>query len=138
MNDKLFIDSNVWIYLFTNEDNIKCKIAEHFIQENSLKNILVISYQVLNEVTNVLKRKKFTEYEIRFIIESISNICVIQDYSKEILLQASELRENHHFSLWDSLIVSCASSSGCRFLISEDMQNNMVINRLTIKNVFTV
>jgi len=136
MTDKLFIDSNVWIYLFTNEDNNKCKIAEHFIQENSFNNILVTSYQVINEVTNVLKRKKYIESKIRFIIEGISNICVIQDYSKVILLLASELREKHHFSLWDSLIVSCASISGCRFLISEDMQNEMKIRKLTIKNIF--
>jgi len=106
MTDKVFIDSNVWIYLFT------------------------------NEITNVLKRKKFTETEIRYIIESISKICVIQDYSKEILLFASELRENYNFSVWDSIVVSCASISGCCLLISEDMQNKMKIKGLTIKNIF--
>jgi len=134
--DKLFIDSNVWVYLFTNEDSVKCKIAEQFIQQNCLKNVLVVSYQVINEITNVLKRKKYTESEIRFIIESILEICIVQDCSKETLLLASKLRENHHFSLWDSLIVACASISGCCFLISEDMQNNMTINGLTIKNIF--
>ena len=136
MIDKVFIDSNIWIYLFTNEDNPKCKVAEQFIRENGVKNILIISYQIINEVTNVLKRKKFTETEIRYIIENISKMCVIQDYSKEILLFASELREKFKFSIWDSLIVSCASISGCSLLISEDMQNQMRIKGLTIKNIF--
>jgi len=138
MTDKVFIDSNVWIYLFTNEDNFKCKMAEQFILGNSVKNIFVISYQVINEITNVLKRKNFTEIEIRYIIENISKICVIQDYSKEILLFASELRENYNFSVWDSIIVSCASTSGCCLLISEDMQNKMKIKGLAINNIFVV
>jgi len=136
MTNKMFIDSNIWIYLFTNEDNSKCIMAEKFIRENSNINILIISYQVINEITNVLIRKKFAESEIRYIIESILKICVIQDYSKEVLLFASELRENYSFSFWDSLIVSCASISGCSLLISEDMQNQMKINELTIKNIF--
>jgi len=71
-------------------------------------------------------------------IESITKFCVIRDYSKEILLLASELREKHYFSLWDSLIVSCALTSGCIFLLSEDMQNKMKIKELTIKNIFLI
>jgi|GEM_PF-3045273 len=41
--DKIFIDSNIWIYIFCKEDNYKCQISENFIRENSLKNIIVIS-----------------------------------------------------------------------------------------------
>ena len=81
MIDKIFVDSNVWVYLFSNEDNVKCKIAENFITENISKNILVISYQVINEVSNVLKKKKFNESGIRLVIENMAKICVIQDYS---------------------------------------------------------
>ncbi|GHV20760.1 hypothetical protein FACS189428_0180 [Clostridia bacterium] len=39
MTDRIFVDSNVWVYLFTNEDNTKCKIAENFILKNSLSYI---------------------------------------------------------------------------------------------------
>jgi predicted nucleic acid-binding protein len=138
MTDKIFVDSNVWIYLFTNDDGTKCKIAEHFILENSINNILVISYQVINEVTNVLKKKGFTESQIRFVIESMSKICIIQDYSKDIILQASALREKHAFSFWDSLIIAGASTFQCSCLVSEDMQDNRIINKVIIRNIFKV
>ena len=92
MIDKIFVDSNVWIYLFADVNNPKCKIAEKFISDNAITNIIVISYQVLNEVCNVLNKKKFTEPDIRLVIENMAKICVIQDYSKDIALSASNLR----------------------------------------------
>ena len=136
MMNKIFVDSNVWIYLFADEDNPKCKIAEKFIASNAATNIIVISYQVINEVCNVLKRKKFTEPDIRLVIENMAKICVIQDYSKDIALSASRLRENHSFSFWDSHIVASAIIAKCNCLTSEDMQDGQNINGVTIKNIF--
>ena len=51
MKDKIFVDSNIWIYLFTSDDVLKNELARNFILDNTAKeNILVISYQVINEV----------------------------------------------------------------------------------------
>jgi predicted nucleic acid-binding protein len=136
MTERIFVDSNVWVYLFASEDNQKSKIGEYFILENSIKHTLVISYQVINEVANVLIRKKFDEYHIRYVIESMFKMCVIQDYSKHILFLASVLREKHRFSFWDSLIVATALTSQCHCLVSEDMQHNQIIEGMTIKNIF--
>ena len=59
MKDKIFVDSNIWIYLFTSDDASKNECARDFITNNTAKeNILVISYQVINEVGAVLKTKK--------------------------------------------------------------------------------
>jgi len=77
MTDRIFIDSNVWVYLFTHEDDHKCKVAEQFISENGSRIALVISSQVINEVTNVLSRKKISELNIRSVIEQLSQICII-------------------------------------------------------------
>jgi predicted nucleic acid-binding protein len=61
MIGKIFIDSNIWIYLFADEGDPKNEMAKYYIAKNSADNILAISYQVLNEVTHVLKKKYFTE-----------------------------------------------------------------------------
>jgi len=136
MTDRIFIDSNVWVYLFTHEDGSKCKVAEQFISENGSRIALVISPQVINEVTNVLSRKKFSELNIRSVIEQLSQICIVQDYSKDIALLASEIREKHSFSFWDSHIIASAITSQCSLLASEDMQDSRVIGGLTIRNIF--
>ena len=87
MTEKIFVDSNIWVYLFTSNEASKNVVARNFIAENSLNNnILVISYQVLNEVAAVLKVKKnFSEVKIQYIIETMLNLCVVQDFTKNAL-----------------------------------------------------
>jgi len=39
MTDKVFIDSNIWVYLFSDDKNHKAKIAEKFIADNSVNSV---------------------------------------------------------------------------------------------------
>jgi predicted nucleic acid-binding protein len=55
MIDKIFIDSNVWCYLFIKEEHEKYKIAEQFISEKANNSIFVISYQVIFTCQNILR-----------------------------------------------------------------------------------
>ena len=71
------------------------------------------------------------------MIESITSICLIQDISKEVCLLASTLRERHSLSFWDSIIVATAKTAGCSSLISEDMHDGLVLDKLRIKNIFS-
>jgi len=136
MTGRIFIDSNVWVYLFSHENDQKCELAERFISNYGNKNTIIISFQVINEVTRILKKKGFSEPDIRNVIESLAKICVIQDFSKDIALMASNIRENHSFSFWDSHIVASAITAQCILLASEDMHDRFVIDGLTIKNIF--
>jgi len=34
MNDKIFVDSNIWVYLFINDDDYKFKTAYEYIKNN--------------------------------------------------------------------------------------------------------
>ena len=135
MADKIFIDSNIWVYLFLKDESKKYKIAEKYILKNT-KNLLLISYQVINEVTNQLLRKGFNETVIRKNIEYLYKICTIHNYSKEIILLASSLREKYSFSFWDSMIVASAIDSGANILASEDMHAGLKIDNMIIQNIF--
>jgi len=140
MKDKIFVDSNIWIYLFTSDDVSKNELAHKFIAENTSKgNVFVVSYQVINEVGTVLKRKKkFEELKIRFVFETMFDLCVVQDFSQEIILKASIMRDTMSVSYWDSIIIATASEAGCNYLTSEDMQNGQTISNLTIHNIFAL
>jgi len=137
MTDRLFIDSNVWLYSLLRDDCRKQLLAESFIEVESASGSLVISWQVINEVTRVLHKHHYSESLVRQIIEKMCRICIVQDFSQELLFSASALREQYMFSFWDSLIVASALAAGCRFLASEDMQENLKIEgRLIICNPF--
>jgi predicted nucleic acid-binding protein len=118
------------------EDTNKYLIAKQFINDKISKRQLVISWQVINEVTCNLIRYKFPEKQIAVIIEWICKIAYIENFTEELLIQASAFREKFPFSFWDSLIVSAALTSHCKYLISEDMQNGQKIDGMTIENIF--
>ena len=136
MIDKVFVDSNVWVYLFSDDSSHKSKIAEEFIINTTIKSAFVTSCQVVNEVCNVLKRHGLAEDKIRTVIDSITNICLIQDISKEVCLLASTLRERYSLSFWDSIIVATAKTAGCGLLVSEDMHDGLAVDKLRIRNIF--
>jgi predicted nucleic acid-binding protein len=46
------------------------------------------------------------------------------------------LREKYSLSFWDSILVASASEAGCNLLVSEDMQDGKIINKVVIKNIF--
>ena len=136
MKDRIFIDSNIWVYLYLDNENDKTEIVEDFFSNNATKSVFATSCQIINEVCNVLKRHGFTEEEIRGVIEDITDTCPIHDLSKTTCLLASALREKYSLSFWDSIIVATAKTAGCNLLISEDMQDGLVLDGMRIKNIF--
>jgi len=135
MTDKIFIDTNIWLYLFLQDSSCKYKIVEKYFYEND-KSLMFISYQVINEVTNQLVRNSFNESVIRENIDYLYKICIIHNFSKDTLFLASSLRERYSFSFWDSMVVSSAINCGCSILASEDMQDGLKINNMIIRNIF--
>jgi predicted nucleic acid-binding protein len=135
MIDKIFIDSNIWLYLFLQDNSNKYKIVEKYISEND-NSLMFISYQVINEVTNQLVRNNFNETIIKKNIDCLYKICTIHNFSKDELFLASSLREKYLFSFWDSMIVSSALTCGCTILASEDMQDGLKIDNMSIQNIF--
>lgn len=137
MTDRVFIDSNIWVYFFAEDDHPKTSIVVEFFADSAAKSVFITSCQVVNEVSNVLKRFGLSEEKLRIVIEKMTDLCLIQELSKEVSLLASTLRENYSFSFWDSIIVATAKTAECDLLISEDMHDGLTIGELTIRNIFS-
>ena len=135
MTNRVFVDSNIWVYLFAGDDSAKGKAAHDYIAKTAIGSRLVVSYQVINEVCCVLLKKSFAEPEIRRVADDIMGLCEVCRYSGEIILLASELREEYSFSYWDSQIVASALMSQCAILASEDMHDGLLIGDTVIVNV---
>jgi predicted nucleic acid-binding protein len=136
MIDRIFIDSNVWLYFFLKDEEEKYRIAEKYFLENATGSVFIITYQVINEVANQLIKNNHDEITIVENIEYMYKISTIQDFSKEIILSASELRQRYSLSFWDSIIVTSAIKSNCNILATEDMQDGLIIEHTEIKNIF--
>ena len=49
---------------------------------------------------------------------------------------AADLATDHQLGIWDAVILSAASQSGCRLLLSEDLQEGFTWAGLTVVNPF--
>jgi predicted nucleic acid-binding protein len=49
---------------------------------------------------------------------------------------AIDLHRLYGYAYWDSLVIRCALVSGCKVILSEDMQHGQVIDGLRIVNPF--
>ena len=133
----VFIDSNIWLYAFRRKaDPIKTPVAQKLIDDH--ESSLVMSSQVIVEVSsNMLRKYSYDEQTVyEFIRESYRRYNVI-NIDEEILVRASQIRQEHLFSYWDSIIASAALTSGATILYSEDMDTGLVLaDQLTIVNPF--
>jgi predicted nucleic acid-binding protein len=139
MSDKkAFFDTNVLVYAFDKSEPEKGGIAKGLIRDFGSKGNLVLSTQVLQEFyATVTKAKKImlTKKKAEDIVNDFAEFPLVQ-VDKAIVSKAMKRHQSNAFSFWDSLIVEAALQSDCSTLLSEDMQNGLVIDSLTISNPF--
>ncbi|MBV9385586.1 MAG: PIN domain-containing protein [Chroococcidiopsidaceae cyanobacterium CP_BM_ER_R8_30] len=130
-----FLDSNIWIYAFAkNQETLKREIAIKLINYTKV----ILSTQVINEVcVNLIKKSNFTERQILRLIHDFYYKYSVVELNQAILISASDLRINHAFSFWDSLIIASAVQAEASILYSKDMQDGLVVsNQVEIVNPF--
>ncbi len=131
---KVFIDSNIFIYL-TDLGNPKQAESKRFLNSTSDSHI-VISTQVLKEVSSVLlKKKKLSIPEVKGMLKFLNQYQIIETDS-ELIYQGIDLTASYSISFWDSLIVAAAKKGGCEHIITEDLGHSQQIEGITIENPF--
>jgi predicted nucleic acid-binding protein len=129
---KAFIDSNILLYLLS-ADADKANRAEEIVRAGGL-----ISVQVLNEITNVARRKLAMSWvEINEVLALIRSICPTEPLTIETHDRGRLVAERYGISVYDAMIVAAALLAGCKTLYSEDMQDGLLIeHQLHICNPF--
>jgi predicted nucleic acid-binding protein len=127
-----FFDTNVLIYLVSS-DAAKAEKAEELIEAGG-----TISVQVLNEITNVSRRKMHLSWpETRDFLTDIRSFVQVWPVTPDTHEAGLEVGEYYGLSVYDSMIVAAALQAECDTLWSEDMQHGMLIaDRLRVVNPF--
>ncbi len=132
MRDKIFIDTNILLYLYDRDGKKKSQAKE------ILKNNHYISIQVLNEFTNIsIKRFKLDINELDNNLQKIIEKTTLFSFDEQTIRFAIKIQNRYNFQYYDSLIIATALENNCNILYSEDMQHNQIIfEKLTIINPF--
>jgi predicted nucleic acid-binding protein len=127
-----FLDTNIVLYL-ASEDLAKADRAQELVAEGG-----TISVQVLNEIANISRRKMGLSWaETRNFLLMIRGLLKVEPITIEIHDVGISLAERYQLSVYDSMIVSAALSAECDTLLSEDLQDGLLISgRLRVLNPF--
>ena len=135
MNDRVFFDTNVLVYVVGQSDE-RTAPAEALIAGGG-----VVSVQVLNELASVSRRKLgLTWEEIGEALAAIRTLCPSPvPLTIETHEAALRIAAQYGFHIYDALVAAAALEAECTTLYSEDLQDGQTIDgRLTIRNPFTM
>ena len=97
----------------------------------------IVPLQALGELYNVLTRKAaWPADRAREAVLAWRDSFASMPTTTTAMLEALDLAADHRLSIWDSVMVCVAAESGCRLLLSEDMQNGFTWRGVTVINPF--
>jgi predicted nucleic acid-binding protein len=132
MSGDTFADSHILLYLLSS-DNEKADCAEKLLVDE-----IVISVQVLNEITNVAQNKLNMSWDaISEFVATICEVCRVEPLTVKTHERARAIAEKYKVSFYDANIVAAALIAGSKVLLSEDMHAGLVFEKtLRVVNPF--
>jgi predicted nucleic acid-binding protein len=138
MNDRVFLDTNVLVYLFDADAPAKQRHAREFIARYAPKEHLMLSTQVLQEFYVCVTRKLATPLDPDEALRAVQYLAswpVVQIDTPLIILAITRSR-TAKLSFWDALIVEAALAGGATHLYTEDFQDGQMLEDMQIANPF--
>lgn len=125
-NNPHFLDSSIWLNAFIGKEKKKTASQDLINLQPA-----IVSTQVINEVcTDLLKRGKRSEEDIRRFLEDMFTNHRVVELDKNGYITASELREKYGLSFRDSLIAAAAFVGGARMIYSEDIKPGQIFREV--------
>jgi predicted nucleic acid-binding protein len=138
MSAEVFVDTNVLVYARDTSEAVKQPAAMIWMEQLWRSRRGRVSIQVLNEyfVTVTLKLKPGLPCKIAW--NDVKDLFAWKPIPADIslLTETRTLHEKHQFSWWDAQIVAATGLSGCRYLLTEDLQDGQEFNGVRVINPF--
>jgi predicted nucleic acid-binding protein len=127
-----FFDTNLLLYLFSSSPE-KADTVETLLSEGG-----TISVQVLNEFAAVARRKlQMTFAELSETVDTLTQTLKVVPLTLDVHRRGLQLAERYGYSVYDAMILAAALESGCKQLLTEDLQHQQrVESMLDIINPF--
>ena len=138
MSDLYFVDTNIFVYRRDRNAGEKQRAADAWIRFLWRSERGRISTQVLSEYYVTVTQKLIPglpREQARAEVVELSSWGPLA-LSVAVVIRALEIQDRFQLSYWDSLIAAAAQVSGCRVLLSEDLQDGLDIEGTVVQNPF--
>lgn len=140
MKERVFLDTNVLVYLFDTDAPTKQRRVQELLSNRELRAQVILSTQVLQEFYVSVTRKLTTPLSLETAFQAVQDLAVfpIVQIDTPLILLAIRRSGKAKISFWDALILEAALIAGATVLYSEDFQDGAVFGGLQIENPFKV
>ena len=133
---RAFLDTNVLVYSDDPRAPAKQAKALDLIKDYLRQGTGVVSLQVLQEYFVSARGKLKLDAELaKQRVEVFAKFYVAEPAVNDILASI-DIHRLQGFSFWDALVLRMAKQTGCRILLSEDMQHGQEFDGVKIVNPF--
>jgi len=134
--EKTFVDTNILVYAYDIDAGAKHQFAKDVLIDLWDGGLGVVSTQVLQEFYITVTRKLSKPLIKRTARELASTYHAWEVFRPDVtdIVAASEMEERLRVNFWDALIITAANRCGATTLLSEDLQDGMVIEKTTVSN----
>ena len=134
----IFVDTNVLVYTRDASEPVKQERAQVWMATLWESRTGRTSVQVLNEFYVTVTRKLSPAMSVA---EARADVFDLGEWDPVVLTdallhQAWAIEDRYGLSYWDSLIVAAAQVEGCHHLLTEDLQDGMRLDGVTVVNPF--
>ena len=139
MNDRFFLDTNVFVYSFDASAPAKARRATELIRRAVATGKGVVSFQVVQEFFNVALRRfaqPMTSADAEQYLAAVFRPLMAIHSSQALYAEALRLNERYRLSWYDALIVAAAVEGQSTLLLSEDLQDGQRFDGLRVQNPF--
>ena len=139
MNDRFFLDTNIFVYSFDSGAPAKARRAAELIRRAVATGKGIVSYQVAQEFFNVALRrfaKPMTMPEAEQYLVTVFRPLMGVHSSQALYADTLRLVDRYSLSWYDALIVAAAIEGKCTLLLSEDFQHGQRFDDLQVRNPF--
>ena len=136
MTAPVFVDTNVFVYSLDERDPQKQLAAKSWRDELWKTRRGRTSFQVVQEcyaqLTRIWPEKRQEARAEAKDLLAWRPVAV----DRAILERSWKVQDRYRLSFWDALIVSAAKSTGCRYLLTEDLQAGQELDGVVVVNPF--
>jgi predicted nucleic acid-binding protein len=138
MKDRVFLDTNILVYLFDADVPAKQQRGQDLLSNRELRTRLILSTQVLQEFYVSVTQKLAVPLDPEAAFQAVQGLTALPvvQIDPPLILLAIQRSRKAKISFWDALILEAALAADATSLCSEDFQDGSVFGRLRIVDPF--
>jgi predicted nucleic acid-binding protein len=138
MTGPCFVDANVFVYAQDARDVRKLRRVEAWLDELWRTRRGRTSVQAISEFYAVATRKLKVAPEVAWQEAERYLGWNPIPVDESLLRRAREVESRYRLSWWDAMIAAAAQLQDCALLLSEDLQDGMILGTVTVRSPFAL